>query len=367
MFHILYTYGNTRVGILKTRHGEIKTPFFMPVATKGTVKTLTPKNLKDCGVEAIITNALHLFLRPGLDVIDVHGGIHDFMKFKGVIFTDSGGFQMIRKGFFQGVEENGIKIQSPYDGKRYLFTPEFSKEVQMKIGSDVAMMLDYCAEYPASYEEAKKGVELTTRWAMKFPRREGDKQLNFGIVQGSIYEDLRERSARELAGIDFDGYGIGGLSIGEPKEVMHRMIDITVKNLPPDKPRYLMGVGSPLEILRAVMQGVDIFDSVFPTRNGRHGTAITSRGLINLKKSEYRNDLKPVDEECSCYTCENFTKSYIHHLLREKEILGMHLLSLHNVCFLVKFMERVREEIQQGDIERFYRNMEKIYGHHRSR
>ena len=367
MFHVIAEEGKARIGVLKTHHGEVKTPFFMPVATKATVKTLTHRDLKECGVEAIISNSFHLFLRPGMEIIEEHGGIHQFMRFSGVIFTDSGGFQMIRKGFFVSVDEEGITFQSPYDGKKYKFTPEKSKEVQMKIGSDVAMMLDFCAEYPATYEEAKKGVELTTKWAIKFPRGEEDKQLNFGIVQGSIYEDLRERSARELAGIDFDGYGIGGLSIGEPKEVMHRMIDITVKNLPPEKPRYLMGVGSPLEMLRAVMQGVDIFDSVFPTRNGRHGTAITSHGLINLRKTEYRNDLKPVDEECSCYTCENFTRSYIHHLLREKEILGMHLLSLHNVCFIVNFMKRVREEIQQGDIERFYRNMEKIYGHHRSR
>ena len=361
MFKIYAADDYARTGKLKTKSGDVDTPLFMPVATKGTVKTLTPKNLKECGVEAIITNALHLFLRPGLDVIEAHGGIHDFMKFKGVIFTDSGGFQMIRKGFFQGVEENGIKIQSPYDGKRYLFTPEFSKEIQRRLGSDIAMMLDYCAEYPANYEEAKRGVELTTLWAKRFPKNENG-QLNFGIVQGSIYEDLREKSAKELAEINFDGYGIGGLSIGEPKEVMHRMIDIVVKYLPEDKPRYLMGVGSPLEIIKGVMQGIDIFDSVFPTRNGRHGTAITSQGIINLKKAEYRNDLNPVDEECSCYTCENFTRSYIHHLLREKEILGMHLLSLHNVCFMVKFMKRIREEIEQGNIERFYGEMKKIYG-----
>ncbi len=366
MFKIFAENNNARIGVLKTKHGEIKTPFFMPVATKATVKALTPEDLIRCGVKAVITNALHLFLRPGLEVIEAHGGVHKFMRFNGVVFTDSGGFQMIRKGFFQGVEEKGIKIRSPYDGNKYLITPEISKEIQRRIESDVAMTLDYCAEYPVSYEEAERGVELTTKWAKRFLRSE-DKQLNFGIVQGSVYEDLRERSAKDLANMDFDGYGIGGLSIGEPKEVMHRMIDIVINHLPEEKPRYLMGVGSPLEIVKAVMQGVDIFDSVFPTRNGRHGTAITSQGLINLRKSNYRNDLKPIDKECSCYTCENFTRSYIHHLFREKEILGMHLLSLHNVCFMIKFMERVRDEIEQGNIEKFKKEVEGIYGNHLSR
>ena len=361
MFRVLSEDGNARVGVLRTKDGEIKTPFFMPVATKGTVKTLTPKNLEECGVEAVITNALHLFLRPGLDVIEAHGGIHKFMGFNGVIFTDSGGFQMIRKGFFQGVEKDGIRIQSPYDGRKYLFTPELSKEIQKRLGSDVAMMLDYCVEYPADYKEAKRGVELTTLWAKRFPR--DDRQLNFGIVQGSVYENLREKSAKELAEMNFDGYGIGGLSIGESKDTMHRMIDIVVKNLPENKPRYLMGVGSPLEIIKSIMQGVDIFDSVFPTRNGRHGTAITSQGIINLRKAEYRNDLKSMDEDCSWYTCENFTRAYIHHLLREKEILGMHLLSLHNVCFMIKFMKRIREEIEQGNIKKFQKEVKRIYGH----
>ena len=360
MFNLIAEENDARVGVLKTRHGEIKTPFFMPVATKATVKTLTPEDLKKCGVEAIISNSLHLFLRPGLDVLEMHGGLHEFMKFPGIIFTDSGGFQMIRKGFFVKVDEDGITFRSPYDGKKYKFTPEFSKQVQMRIGSDVAMMLDYCAEYPASYEEAKRSVLLTTLWARKFPRSE-DGQLNFGIVQGSVYEDLRERSARDLASIDFDGYGIGGLSIGEPKEVMHRMVEIVTDILPRDKPRYLMGVGSPLEIIEAVMRGVDIFDSVFPTRNGRHGTAITSVGMLNLRKSEYRKDMRPLDENCSCYTCENFTRAYLHHLLREKEILGMHLLSLHNVCFMIEFMKRIREEIEQGSIERFRREIARVY------
>ena len=360
MFKVLSEDGDARVGILKTRHGELKTPFFMPVATKATVKTLTPEDLKRCNVDVIISNSLHLFLRPGLDVLSMHGGLHKFMNFNGVIFTDSGGFQMIRKGFFVNADENSVTFRSPYDGKKYKFTPEFSKEVQMIIGSDVAMMLDYCTEYPASYEEAKKSVELTSKWAKRFPRGTTE-QLSFGIVQGSIYEDLREKSAKDLASINFDGYGIGGLSIGEPKKVMHRMIEVVNKNLPFEKPKYLMGVGSPLEILNSVMLGVDIFDSVFPTRNGRHGTAITSEGLLNLKKSEFRNNGKSLDENCSCYTCQNFTRSYLHHLLREKEILGMHLLSLHNICFMIKFMKRIREEIAQGNLENFKKELERLY------
>ncbi len=359
MFRIETENGESRTGILKTKHGELKTPFFMPVATKATVKTLTPEDLKRCNVKVLISNSLHLFLRPGLDVLEQHGGLHEFMRFPGAIFTDSGGFQMIRKGFFIGTDEEGILFRSPYDGKKYKFTPEFSKEVQMKIGSDVAMMLDYCAEYPASYEEAKRSVILTSLWAKRFPRSEG--QLNFGIVQGSTYEDLREKSAKDLAKIDFDGYGIGGLSIGEPKDVMHRMIEIVNSHLPVERPRYLMGVGSPLEIINAVMQGVDIFDSVFPTRNGRHGTAITSHGMLNLRKAEFRNDSHPLDDNCECYTCQNFTRSYIHHLIREKEILGMHLLSLHNVCFIVHFMERLREEIEQGNIERFRNEVSSVF------
>jgi len=360
MFNIVSEEQGARLGMLKTAHGTLETPFFMPVATKATVKTLTPEDLVRCDVQVLISNSLHLFLRPGLEVLQAHGGLHSFMRFSGAIFTDSGGFQMIRKGFFIGTDEEGITFRSPYDGKKYKFTPEFSKEVQLKIGSDVAMMLDYCAEYPASYEEAKKSVELTTKWARRFPKHtEG--QLSFGIVQGSVYEDLREKSARELAAIDFDGYGIGGLSIGEPKNVMHRMVGIVTHILPTDKPRYLMGVGSPLEIIESVMRGVDIFDSVFPTRNGRHGTAITSKGMLNLRKTEFKNDAKPLDEDCDCYTCKNFTRAYLHHLLREKELLGMHLLSLHNVCFMIKFMNRIREEIKQGNLERFKKELEKVY------
>ncbi len=361
MFKIVQENSGARLGTLKTPHGELKTPFFMPVATKATVKTLSPWDLEDCKVKVLISNSLHLFLRPGLEILERHGGLHGFMKFRGSIFTDSGGFQMIRKGFFMGVDDEGISFRSPYDGKKYKFTPEFSKEVQMRIGSDVAMMLDYCAPYPASYEEAKKSVELTTKWAERFPKNT-KQQLSFGIVQGSTYEDLREKSARELAAMDFDGYGIGGLSIGEPKEVMHRMIDVVNTILPKEKPRYLMGVGSPLEVINAVMQGVDIFDSVFPTRNGRHGTAITSEGMLNLRKSEFRTDIRSIDPNCECRTCQNFTRAYLHHLIREREILGMHLLSLHNVCFMIQFMNRVREEIAQGNIERFRREVERIYG-----
>ncbi len=359
MFRIEDENGNARTGILKTPQGEIETPFFMPVATKATVKILSPEDLEKCGVKAIIANSLHLFLRPGLEIIENHGGIHNFMKFNGIIFTDSGGFQIIRKGFMTKMNEKGIEFKSPYDGKKYLFTPELSSEIQKKLGSDVAMMLDYCAEYPSSYDDAKKAVILTTLWAKRFPI--DGRQLNFGIVQGSVYEDLRRKSAEELGMINFDGYGIGGLSIGEPKETMHRMVDIVNSILPREKPRYLMGVGSPLEIIDSIMHGVDIFDSVFPTRNGRHGMAITSHGLINLKKGKYKNDLTPLDNNCDCYTCQTFTKSYLHHLVKEKEILGMRLLTFHNVYFIERFMRRIREEIEQGNLEKFRKEVEKNY------
>ncbi len=360
MFKILSEDGDARTGVLRTAHGEIKTPFFMAVATKATVKTLTPENLKDCGVNAIISNSLHLFLRPGLEVLEKHGGLHGFMRYDGIIFTDSGGFQMLRRGFYVSSNDAGITFRSPYDGKKYQFTPEFSKEVQMRIGSDVAMMLDYCAEYPVDYGEAKKSVLMTNKWAERFPKGD-EKQLSFGIVQGSTYEDLRKKSAEFLAKLDFDGYGIGGLCIGEPKDVMHRMVKITNSILPENKPRYLMGVGSPLDIIDAVLEGVDIFDSVFPTRNGRHGTALTWHGPLNLRKAEFRNDTTPLDSNCECYTCENFTRAYLHHLLREKEILGMHLLSLHNVCFLQSFMRRIQEEIEQDSLEKFREEMARFY------
>jgi len=360
MYRIEVEEGNARIGILRTPHGVIKTPFFMPVATKATVKTLTPEELYECGVKAIISNSFHLFLRPGVEIIKMHGSLHKFMNYEGIIFTDSGGFQIIREGFLLQIKEDGILFRSPYDGKKYLFTPKFSKEIQEKIGSDVAMMLDYCPPYPVDYEEAKRATILTSRWAKEFPVGD-DKQLSFGIVQGSVYEDLRKKSAQELSQIPFDGYGIGGLSIGEPKAVMHRMIDIVTTILPKDKPRYLMGVGSPLEIIEAVMKGVDIFDSAFPTRNGRHGTALTWIGKINLRRSEFRNDTRELDENCSCYTCQNFTKAYLHHLVRENEMLGMRLLTIHNVCFLQEFMSRVREEIAHGTLKKFKREIEKIY------
>ncbi len=360
MYKIEYEDGNARVGKLRTPHGEIETPFFMPVATKATVKTLTPEELYSCGVKAIISNSLHLFLRPGLEVLEKHGGLHKFMNFEGIIFTDSGGFQIIREGFFLGIRDEGILFRSPYDGKKYLFTPEFSKEVQLRIGSDVAMMLDYCPPYPVSYEEAKKAVLLTSRWAEKFPKGE-DKQLSFGIVQGSVYEDLRKKCAEDLARLNFDGYGIGGLSIGEPKDVMHRMVEIVNSILPKDKPRYLMGVGSPLEIIEEVKRGVDIFDSVFPTRNGRHGSALTWQGKVNIRRGEFKNDTRPLDENCSCYTCQNFSRSYLYHLFKEKELLGMRLLTIHNICFLQEFMARLREEIKEGTLEKFAREIERVY------
>ncbi len=361
MYRIDTEDGAARTGTLKTMHGEIKTPFFMPVATKGTVKTLTPEELYECGVEAIISNSLHLFLRPGVEVLELHGGLHRFMNFKGIIFTDSGGFQIIREGFLLGIKKEGILFRSPYDGKKYLFTPELSKEIQRKIGSDVAMMLDYCPPYPADYEEVKRATILTSEWGRRFPIEDNDGQLNFGIVQGGVYEDLRRKSAEELSQLPFDGYGIGGLSIGEPKELMHRMVELVTSILPEDRPRYLMGVGSPLEIIEAVMRGVDIFDSVFPTRNGRHGSALTWGGKLNLRRGEFKMDTRALDPECSCYTCTNFTRAYLYHLLKEKELLGMRLLTIHNICFLQEFMRRVQEEIEQGTLKKFKKEMERVY------
>ncbi len=328
----------------------------MPVATKGTVKAVPPNLLEDACVTALISNALHLYLRPGVDVVEMHGGIHRFMNFHGTIFTDSGGFQMLREGFLLGVREEGILFRSPYDGSRHLITPAKSREMQARLGSDVAMALDHCPHYSHDRRLMEKAVERTLKWAAEFidamPR---DSQMLFGIVQGGVFEDLRERCASALADMDFDGYGIGGLSIGETREEMLHALQASLLHLPQEKPRYFMGLGSPPEILEAVAMGVDIFDSVYPTRNGRHATALTSVGRLDLRKGRYAGDMRPIEEGCDCYACRNFTRAYIRHLISEDEILAKTLVSVHNIRFLTSLMERVREAIEEGRFEELRR------------
>ncbi len=359
IFSITAKNGRSRTGIIQTPHGSVETPVFMPVATKGTVKTLSSEDLKEIGAKMIISNSLHLFLRPGLDVIDKFGSLHNFMNYSGAIFTDSGGFQVIKEHFFISVKENGINFRSPMDGKRIILTPEMSANIQDSLGSDVAMALDYCIPYGSTKRKVERAVKLTYEWAKRF--HTSRKGIMFGIVQGGVFKDLRETSADQITSIDFHGYAIGGLSIGEPKETMYDTLEYTIGLLPEEKPRYFMGLGSPVDIVKGVMLGIDVFDSVFPTRNARHGMVFTSDGMINLRNSTYRFDNRPIDEKCECFVCKNYSRSYLHHLLKEKELLALRLLSYHNVHYTLRLMERIRNEIKNGNIEKLYIEIEEKY------
>ncbi len=359
IFTLMEKDGRARYGILKLPHGNVETPVFMPVATKGSVKTLPSWDLERLGVSMIISNSLHLYFRPGIEIISSFGGLHGFMNFNGPIFTDSGGFQILKEHFLIGVRENGIYFRSPSDGIRVLLTPEMSALIQDSLGSDIAMALDYCIPYGKSKRSVEKAVNLTTKWARKF--RESRKGISFGIVQGGVFMDLREESSRQITDLDFEGYAVGGLSIGEPKEIMYQVLDGTLSLLPDEKPRYFMGLGSPVDVLKGVMMGIDIFDSVFPTRNARHGIAFTSEGAIDLRKSKYRDQKVPLDEKCDCPACRNYTRAYIHHLFKENELLALYLLTLHNVRYMVKFMEDVRESIKKHSLKEFSEEISQIY------
>ncbi|RLF46770.1 MAG: tRNA guanosine(34) transglycosylase Tgt [Thermoplasmata archaeon] len=336
MFEIIAEKGRARAGVIKVGNVILETPIFLPVATKACIKTITPCEAKEVGCKAIIVNALHIY-RKAYDIV-CRAGLHKFMRWDGIIFTDSGGFQSIKK-FPAYANDEGIIFKMP-DGSEEIFTPEKSIEVQEKIGSDFMFALDDCPSYPYSRERAEKAVERTIKWA---ERCQGKR--TFAILQGGIYEDLRRLCIKKISAMNFFGFAIGGLCIGEPKEEMHRMVDITTKLLPREKPRHLMGVGSPEDIVECVKKGIDIFDSAFPTRNARHGTILTSRGKINLGKRKVKGDA--IDEECSCYTCKNFSLDYLNYLFKEKEPLGMRLATLHNLFFMNKLMERIREEIKE--------------------
>ncbi|MDP8011878.1 MAG: tRNA guanosine(34) transglycosylase Tgt [Thermoplasmata archaeon] len=360
IFELISRNGKARYGILKTPHGNVETPVFMPVATKGTIKTVPKRDFDDLGIKMIISNSLHLFLRPGLEIIKKHGDIHGFIGFNGPIFTDSGGFQVTNEDFLHSIKEDGIVFKAPNDGKKILLTPKMSAQIQNSLGTDIAMALDYCIPYGRSKRKVEKAVDLTFKWSKEFfSERNG---IGFGIVQGGVFKDLREKSASQITSLDFPGFAVGGLSIGEPKETMFDVLDFTLDLLPDNKPRYFMGLGSPLDVLKGVMMGIDIFDSVFPTRNARHGLAFTSEGPLDLRKSAFSDDLKPIDKKCDCYTCKNYSRSYVHHLLREKEILGLYLLSIHNIRFMIKFMEDIRSAIKNNNIENFYHDVEEKYG-----
>ncbi|MCD4798423.1 MAG: tRNA guanosine(34) transglycosylase Tgt [Methanosarcinales archaeon] len=353
MFEVVHqdTVSCARLGRLTTAHQVVDTPAFMPVATKATVKTLTPTELRDMGTQAIISNAFHLYIGPGHELIQKAGGLHRFMGWDGAIFTDSGGFQILRKEFKFKLNNQGINYMNSRDGKRYMYTPELCMEIQGALGSDVAMVLDDCPPWGSNRDEIRDSVCRTVDWAQRsIDSRCNDEQLVFAILQGGTLPDMRAECANRLVGMEFDGYGIGGLSIGEPKEVMHETIRLNLPMIPEDKPRYLMGVGSPVELLDSIYLGVDIFDSAFPTRNARHQSAMTRHGQVDLRRAALVDDFRPIDEECKCYTCRHFSRSYIYHLFKESEMLAMRLASIHNVHFLQDLMAGARTAISE---ERF--------------
>ncbi len=353
-FELLATDGAARSGRLTLPHGTVETPFFMPVGTYGAVKSLSPVELRDIGSQVVLSNTYHLWLRPGLEVIGKHGGLHRFMGWDGPILTDSGGFQVFSLGALRKVAEEGVRFQSPVNGDRMLLTPEKSMEIQRVLDSDIAMIFDECTPYPATETEAATSMRLSLRWAERSKRAfEGSPNNLFGIVQGGMFEALRDESLDRLRGIGFDGYAIGGLSVGEPKEDMRRILAHTAPKLPADRPRYLMGVGTPEDLVEAVSAGIDMFDCVMPTRNARNGWLFTRNGNVKLRNSRYRDELAPPDPECACYTCANFSLSYLHHLQRMNEILGARLNTLHNLHYYHELMAGLRQAVREGHLAAF--------------
>jgi queuine tRNA-ribosyltransferase len=348
-FELLKTDGAARRGRLTTAHGTIDTPAFMPVGTYGTVKAMSPVELRDLGAQIVLGNTFHLWLRPGLEVIAAHGGLHRFMGWDKPILTDSGGFQVFSLGALRKITEEGVKFQSPVNGDACFLSPEESMRIQRVLNSDIVMVFDECTPYPATHEQASDSMLMSLRWAERSKRsHEGNPNALFGIVQGGMYEDLRDQSLAGLTGIGFNGYAIGGLSVGETKEEMTRILQHTAPRLPSEKPRYLMGVGTPQDIVEAVAAGIDMFDCVLPTRNARNGWLYTSTGVVKLRNARYRDDLGPLDPNCDCYTCLNFTRSYLHHLQRVNEILGSRLNTLHNLHYYQRVMQGARDAIAEG-------------------
>ena len=360
--HIDKTTG-ARYGILHTPHGDCEVPMFMPVGTLATVKTLSPEEVKSLGAGVILANTYHLHLRPGEDIVAEAGGVQKFMNYDGPMLTDSGGYQVFSLADNRKITEEGVTFKSHLNGDTIKFTPEKVIEIEEKIGADIAMSFDECIPYPASYEYAKKSTERTYRWAKRGKNaHKREDQALFGIVQGGDFEDLRKWSAEELVKLDFDGYSIGGTSIGEPKEVCFRMIDYAIKYLPEDKPRYLMGVGSLDYILEGIAKGIDMMDCVLPTRIARHGTLMTHNGRINIRKEMYKRDFTPLDPECDCYTCKNYTKAYLRHLYVSGESFGARLLSIHNIRFLISIVEGARVAIQEDRFKEYKDEILKKYG-----
>ena len=346
-FSLLKTSGAARRGQLTLAHGKVETPAFMPVGTYGTVKAMSPLELHEIGAQIVLGNTFHLWLRPGTEVIAAHGGLHRFMGWDGPILTDSGGFQVFSLGELRKITEEGVKFQSPVNGDKCFLSPEESMRIQRVLNSDIVMIFDECTPFPATEREAADSMRLSLRWAARSKTaHDGNPNALFGIVQGGMFENLRDESLAGLVNIGFDGYAIGGLSVGEPKEDMLRILRHTAPQLPQGKPRYLMGVGTPEDIVAAVAQGVDMFDCVMPTRNARNGMLFTRHGDIKIKNAQYRMDMRPLDEQCGCYTCRNFTRAYLHHLHRIGEILGARLNTIHNLYYYQQLMGDIRAAIE---------------------
>jgi queuine tRNA-ribosyltransferase len=346
-FDLLTTDDGARRGQLHLAHGIVQTPAFMPVGTYGTVKAMSPAELTEIGFEMVLSNTFHLWLRPGLEVIEKFGGLHRFMGWDKPILTDSGGFQVFSLGKLRKITEDGVKFASPINGDKLFLTPEISMQIQRTLNSDIVMIFDECTPYPATEREAADSMRMSLRWAARSKAAHaGNPNALYGIVQGGMYEGLRDESARELIGMDFDGYAIGGLSVGEPKEDMKRILAHTAPQLPTDKPRYLMGVGTPSDLVAAVAQGIDQFDCVLPTRNARHGILFTRRGEMRIRNARWKTDTAPIDDECTCHTCTHFSRAYVHHLIRANEILGARLATIHNLHYYHRLMAGMRAAIE---------------------
>jgi len=356
-----------RLGEITTPHGTFETPMFMPVGTLATIKTLSPEELDEMGAGIVLSNTYHLWLRPGEDIVDEAGGLHSFMNWPKGILTDSGGFQVFSLSDNRKIEEEGVHFRSHLDGSKLFLSPEKAIHIQNKLGSDIMMSFDECPPFDESYDYVKKSIERTTRWAergLKAHTKPSQQGL-FGIVQGAGFKDLRQQHAKDLVSMDFSGYSIGGLSVGEPKESMYEVLDYTTPLLPETKPRYLMGVGTPDALIEGVMRGVDIFDCVLPTRIARNGTAMTSQGRVVVKNAKFARDFHPLDEKCDCYTCRNYTRAYLRHLIKSDETFGMRLISYHNVYFLINLMKQVRQAIREDNLMEFKEAFFEEYGYNK--
>ncbi len=367
-YELLHTDKNSgaRRGVIHTPHGDIQTPIFMPVGTQATVKSMTPEELKEeVKAQIILSNTYHLYLRPGSKLVKEAGGLHKFMNWDRPILTDSGGFQVFSLGALRTITEEGVTFKSHLDGSEHFLSPEKVMEIENDLGSDIMMAFDECCPYPSTYEYTKASMERTTRWAIrcKEAHKNTDKQSLFGIVQGGFYKDLRKQSVEDLIKLDLPGYAIGGISVGEPKEEFLDILRYTTPLLPSSKPRYLMGVGTPDYLIEAALAGIDMCDCVLPTRIARNGTAMTWNGKVVVRNATYERDWEPLDQECDCYTCKNYTRAYIRHLVKTNEILGVRLLSIHNLRFLTSLMERVRIEIEKDNLLNFRNEFYKKYGY----